>query len=87
MNMSSANTERWEKKIIDVGTVKVGTKLDIVFKATRPLEIEDIKVGCTCTKFHYSNKDNTLLVIYKAGSIPFKSCRFLYYIKNIKYIL
>ena len=69
--MSSANTEKWEKKIIDIGPVKVGTKLDIIFKATRPLEIENIKVGCTCTKYHYSNKDNVLLVKYKAGSIPF----------------
>ena len=67
MNMNSANTEKWEKKIIDVGPVKVGTKLDIIFKATRPLEIENIKVGCTCTKYHYSN--NTIEVKAITGAV------------------
>lgn len=68
--MSSVNTSNWDKKYIDLGTVKVGSKNVFVFSATKNLDISRIGTSCGCSSAKYNSKDKTLTVTFKPNAIP-----------------
>lgn len=62
--------KNWENKKIDLGTIKVGTKNTVIFKADTDLEIDHISTSCGCTSAKYHKKNKTLSAVYIPKSIP-----------------
>jgi hypothetical protein len=62
----------WEKTLINLGTIKQGTTVPLVFKALKKLSITQLKPGCgSCTFVKAFNPDTLELgVTFKVGSIP-----------------
>lgn len=62
----------WVKDYIDVGTVKVGTRVIVRFESHNPLNVDNgrIKSSCGCTDVKYDKSTKTLTVNYKPKSVP-----------------
>lgn len=61
---------RWTKTNIDVGKVKENTKTEIIFQANEKLQIKNVKPGCGGCTTVKAITDNSIVITYKAGSIP-----------------
>ena len=61
---------RWREKIVDIGSVKVGVKTTIVFKAIEIPEIKSLQSSCGCSTPHYDKSKKELIVIYTPKDIP-----------------
>lgn len=73
----------WEKELIHIGNVKVGSKTKFHFTSTKELEIKTITPGCGgCTKIE-GYKNNNLNVVFKADAIPYHLNKSIIVIRKI----
>ena len=62
--------QNWLNKNINLGTIRVGQKQNIIFESTSPLDIKTILTSCGCTVPKYDMGKKKLTVTYTPGTVP-----------------
>lgn len=68
--MSSAMTRKWEQKFLNLGTLRLGKKHLVEFKALEDIDYSSIKASCGCTKPTYDGRERKLFVKFKPQPMP-----------------
>lgn len=61
----------WKTKVISLGTIPPKKKQTIIFEALVPLNIRTLTSSCGCTTPVYNKENNTVVVSYTPGNIPY----------------
>lgn len=59
---------KWESKNIKLGQIKAGKKVEVVFKALEPLNIDYMSSSCGCSS--PKQVDDKIIVTYTPGYVP-----------------
>lgn len=60
----------FKQTLIDIGTVKVGSKKTVIFEYEGDLLIDRMVSGCHCTKPKHDPEKKQIIVEFKAPEIP-----------------
>lgn len=61
----------WEKSEINLGVIKAGSPIKIVFKATETMpKVKAVVPYCGCTATKYNEQTKELAIVYSNSAIP-----------------
>ncbi len=60
----------WDNKFIDLGTVKVGRLIKVIFNAVDDIHIESMSSSCGCSTPKYDKDNKKLIVNFIPDKVP-----------------